>query len=104
LGERQIAVRDFSVDAFASVAWRRQSIVLAAEDRRDLVWLADGAIGIEEPHAEPVERGAAIEDEVVAELGLGEEQPIMAAGVLSRGGGAERRKAGENSSPQVKKS
>ena len=43
---------------------------LAAEDGGDLVRLADGAIGVEEPLAEPVERGAAIEDEVVAELGL----------------------------------
>ena len=56
---------------------------LAAEDRRDLVWLADGAIGVGEPLAEPVEGGAAIEDEVVAELGLGKEQPMMAAGVFS---------------------
>jgi hypothetical protein len=67
----------------------------AAEDRRNLVWLTDGAIGVEEPLAEPVERGAAIEDEVVAKLGLGKEQPMMAAGVLSLVGGEERREAGE---------
>ena len=38
---------------------------LAAEDRRDLVGLADGAIGVEEPLAEPVECGATMEDEIV---------------------------------------
>ena len=68
---------------------------LAAEDRRDLVRLADGAIGVEEPRAEPVERGAAMEDEIVAELGLGKEQPMMAAGVFSFCRGKERREAGE---------
>jgi len=31
---------------------------LVAEDRGDLVWLADGPIGVEEPFAELVERGA----------------------------------------------
>jgi len=54
---------------------------LAAEDRRDLVRLADGAIGVEEPLAEPVECGAAMKDEIIAELGLGKEQPMMAAGL-----------------------
>src|SRR5271166_5725260 len=68
---------------------------LAAEDGRDLVWLADGAIGVEEPFAESVEGGAAMEDEIVAELGLGEEQPVMAAGVFSLVGGEERGEAGE---------
>ena len=68
---------------------------LAAEDRRDLVWLTHGAIGVEEPLAEPVKHGAAIEDEVVAKLGLSKEQPIMAAGVLSLVGGEEWREAGE---------
>jgi acyl-CoA synthetase (AMP-forming)/AMP-acid ligase II len=36
---------------------------LVAEDRGDLVWLADGPIGVEEPFAELVERGATMEDE-----------------------------------------
>jgi hypothetical protein len=34
------------------------------------------------PLAEPVERRRAIEGEVVAKLGLGEEQPMTAAGVF----------------------
>ena len=68
---------------------------LAAEDRRDLVGLADGAIGVEEPLAEPVECGATMEDEIVAELGLGEEQPMMAAGVFPFCCGKERREASE---------
>jgi hypothetical protein len=68
---------------------------LAAEDPRDLVRLADGAIGVEEPFAELVERGATMEDEIVAELGLGKEQPIMAALVFSFGRGKERSEAGE---------
>jgi hypothetical protein len=65
---------------------------LVAEDRGDLVWLTDGPIGVEEPLAEPVERGATMEDEIVAELGLGKEQPMMAAGVFPF---CRRREAGE---------
>ena len=68
---------------------------LAAEDRGDLVRLADGPVGVEEPLAELVERGAAMEDEVVAELDLGEEQPVLAAGMFSLCCGEERREAGE---------
>ncbi len=59
----------------------------AAEDGGDLVWLADGPVGVEEPLAELVERGAAMEDQVVAELDLGEEQAVLAAGMLSLGCG-----------------
>jgi hypothetical protein len=68
---------------------------LVAEDRRDLVGLADGAIGVEQPFAEFVEGGPAPEDEVVAELDLGEEQPMLAAGVFSLAGGKERRETGQ---------
>jgi hypothetical protein len=39
---------------------------LAAEDRRDLVRPAYGAIGVEEPLAEPVERRAPMEDETTS--------------------------------------
>ena len=67
----------------------------AAEDGRDLVWLADGAIGVEEPLAESVEGGAAMEDEIVAELGLGEEQPAPATGQIALLRGEERRETGE---------
>jgi hypothetical protein len=47
-----------------------------------VVGLADGAIGVEEPLAELVEGGAAMEHEIVAELGLGEEQPVAAPGLV----------------------
>jgi hypothetical protein len=60
---------------------------LAAEDGGDLVRLADGAIGVEKPLAELVERGAAMEHEIVAELGLGKEQPMSAAGLIAFRGG-----------------
>ena len=56
---------------------------------------SDLGTGREEPLGEPVERGAAIENEIVAELGLGKEQPMMAAGVFSFCCGKERREAGE---------
>ena len=52
---------------------------LAAEDHGNLVGLSDRAVGVEEPFAEPVQRRAAIKDEVVAELDLGEEQPVPAS-------------------------
>jgi hypothetical protein len=66
-----------------------------AEDGCELVRLADGAIGVEKPLAEPVEGGAAMEYEIVAELGLGEEQPMPAAGLFAFRGGKERREAGK---------
>ena len=68
---------------------------LATEDGGDLVWPADGAIGVEEPLAELVEGGAAMEDEIVAELGLGEKQPVSAAGVIALVRSEERRERGE---------
>jgi len=68
---------------------------LAAEDGGDLVRLADGAIGVEKPLAESVEGGAAMEHEIVAELGLGEEQPMPAAGFFAFRGSEERREAGK---------
>ena len=37
----------------------------AAEDRRDLVRLSDGSIGVDEPLAELVEGSAAMKDEIV---------------------------------------
>ena len=65
----------------------------AAEDRCDLIRLSDRAIGVEQALAEFVQRGAAPEDEVVAELNLREEQPMSAAGFLPFPGGKERREA-----------
>jgi len=67
----------------------------AAEDRRDLVRLFDGSIGVDEPLAELVEGSAAMKDEVVAEFGLSEEKPMLTAGLFSFGCGKERREASE---------
>ena len=51
----------------------------APEDHGDLVGLSDRSIGVEQPLAEIVQRRAAMKDEVVAELDLREEQPMLAA-------------------------
>jgi hypothetical protein len=67
----------------------------AAEDRRDLVRLSDGSIGVDEPLAELVEGSAAMKHEIVAEFGLSEEQPMPTAGLFSFGCGEERREARE---------
>ena len=55
---------------------------LAAEDHCDFVGLSDCSIGVEQSFTEIVQRRPAMEDEVVAELDLGEEQPVLAAGVV----------------------
>jgi hypothetical protein len=52
---------------------------LAAEDDRDLVRSSDGSIGVKQAFAEHVQCGAATEDEIIAELELREEQPVLAA-------------------------
>ena len=51
----------------------------ATEDHGDLVGLPDCSIGIEQAFTEVVQCRAAMEDEVVAELDLREEQPMLAA-------------------------
>jgi hypothetical protein len=56
---------------------------LAAEDDRDLVRSSDGSVGVKQAFAEHVQCGAATEDEVVAELDLREEQPMLAARLLA---------------------
>ena len=56
---------------------------LAAEDDRDLVRSSDGSIGVKQAFAEHVQCGAATEDEIVAELDLREEQPVLAARPLA---------------------
>ena len=68
---------------------------LAAEDRGDLIRLPDGPVGVEEPIAKLVECRASMEDQVVAELDLGEEQAMFAAGMVSLECGEERCEAGE---------
>ena len=50
---------------------------LAAEDDGDLVRLADGAVGVEQPFAQLVECSPPIKDQVVAELDLRAEQPVL---------------------------
>src|SRR6266481_8165768 len=51
---------------------------LATEDGGDLIWLADGAISVEQSLAETVQGRTAAEDEIVAVLHLGKEQPMLA--------------------------
>jgi hypothetical protein len=46
---------------------------LAAEDDGDLVGLADRAVGVEQPLAQLVKRGAPMKDQIVAEFDLREE-------------------------------
>ena len=64
---------------------------LATEDDGDLVRLPDGSIGIEQAFAEIVQCCTTTEDEVVAVLDLREEQPVLAAGLLSLSCGEEGR-------------
>ena len=55
----------------------------ATEDDGDLVGLADCAISVKQPLPEAVQRGPAMEDEIVAELDLREKQPMLTACLLS---------------------
>src|SRR6267143_634322 len=68
---------------------------LAPEDGGDLIGLADGAIGVEQALAEAVQGGTAAEDEIVAVLHLGKEQPMLAAGLAAFFLGEEGGKGGE---------
>ena len=85
----QIKVLDYRLQ-LAAVEFRD----FAAEDRGDLVWLPDGAVGVEEPFTELVECDASTEDEVVAKLDLGEEQAMLAS-VFSFSRREERRESGK---------
>jgi hypothetical protein len=66
-----------------------------AEDGGDLIGLADGAIGIEQTFPQPVERRAALKDEVVAEFGLRKEQPVLTACLAPFSFREERGKRGQ---------
>jgi hypothetical protein len=55
----------------------------ATEDDGDLVGLADCSISIKQPLPEAVQRCPATKDEIVAELDLREEQPMLTACLLS---------------------
>ena len=64
---------------------------LATEDHGDLVRLPDCPIGIEQALAEIIQCRTTTEDEVVAVLDLREEQPVLAARMLSLSCGEEGR-------------
>ena len=68
---------------------------LATEDDRDLVRLADGAVGVEQALAELVESGSPLKDQVVAEFDLREEQPVLTAALPALSVAEERREAGQ---------
>jgi hypothetical protein len=53
---------------------------LTAEDDGDLIRLADGAVGIQQPLAQCIECRPAAENQVVAVFDLGEESPVLAPG------------------------
>jgi hypothetical protein len=71
---------------------------LTSKDGRDLVGLADGAVGIQQTLAESIQSGATMEDEVIAVLHLSEEQAMLAPGLSALLVGEERR---EGSQPLV---
>ena len=50
---------------------------LTAEDSGDLARLTDGAVGIQESLVQVIQCGAAVKDEVVAILHLGEKEPVL---------------------------
>jgi hypothetical protein len=55
----------------------------ATEDHGDPVALSDRSIGIKQPLPKVVQCRAAMKDQVIAELDLREEQPMLAARFLS---------------------
>jgi hypothetical protein len=55
----------------------------AAKDRRDLVWLTDGPVGVEQAFAQLVECHAAMKDQVVAIFHLREEEPMLASSLFA---------------------
>jgi hypothetical protein len=68
---------------------------LATEDDRDLVRLADCAVGVEQSLAELVESGSPIKDQVVAEFDLRKEQPVLTAALPALSVAEEWREAGQ---------
>jgi hypothetical protein len=62
--------------------WNFVTLRPKTEDSDDLVRLPDRTVGVEEAFTELVERGATVEDEIVAKLDLGEEQSVLVAGIL----------------------
>ena len=66
-----------------------------AEDHGDLIGLTDGPIGVQQTFSHPIQRGAAAEDEVVAEFRLGEEKPVLATGLPTFPFGEKRGEGGQ---------
>ena len=67
----------------------------AAEDDGELVGLANGPVGIQQPFSQLVQGGTPPEDEIVAVLDLREEQAVLAAGLFAFFLGEERRQIGQ---------
>jgi hypothetical protein len=68
---------------------------LPANDDGERGGLADGAVRVEEPLAERVQRGPTTEDQVVAVLDLGQKQPMLTRSVCAFGGREERREGAQ---------
>ena len=75
---RQIHIFDHSLEFPAVVLGH-----LATEDHGDLVRLANGSIGVQQPFSQSVQSGAAAEDQIVAKLDLGKEEPVLATSLFA---------------------
>ena len=65
-----------------------------AKDESKFFRLSDGSVHVEQALGELVDGGAAEEDQVVAKLDLGKEEPVLTAGLSSFLGGEEGSKGG----------
>ena len=70
----------------------------SAKDESNFLWLSDGSVPVEQALGELVDGGAAEEDQVVAKLDLGKEEPVLTAGLSPFLGGEEGSKG-----PRTKK-
>jgi hypothetical protein len=66
-----------------------------AKDESDFFGLSDGSVHIQQALGELVDGGAAEENQVVAKLDLGKEEPVLAAGMASFLGSEEGGKGGQ---------
>ena len=66
-----------------------------AQDESNFLWLSDGSVHVEQALGELVDGGAAEEDQVVAKLDLGKEEPVLTAGLSPFLGGEEGSKGGQ---------
>ena len=65
------------------------------QDESNFLWLSDGSVHVEQALGELVDGGAAEEDQVVAKLDLGKEEPVLTASLSSFLGGEEGSKGGQ---------